>query len=332
MTTPVLGIYRRDAFNKTLRVGTPDPTKYHDAHSVRLEGAQEVPISAKLPGNEKFSLPGVVIPHAKREGGSMGWNSEAPMKVFIDPEQTGGQIQVDIGELRRHAEDFSRLSSQAQDENDIVETFARYSTLNEAYRPTPIREEQPAMREAPLQMRGSYVVPKATPGGGQVKAASFSRQPSPPDEIDPGIIKKAAAAANAATTQARSLHDELIGPNSIASVSNRPMRKVTFELPLASGASLGRFDCYYNDVVCDEFNLVLVNDNSNPGQVTWYPPPLENPDTGEPMGIAVLVHGLRGEEDALYLAFPTGVQFNYNSQTFALLTIDKRKTYEGKKS
>lgn len=335
----VLGIYKRDAFNKTLRVGTPDPCKYHDAGAVRLEGANEAAVAAKLPPNEKFTLPGVVIPHAKREGGSMGWDSEKPMKVFIDPEQTGGQIQVDIADIRRNpgamAEAIREAFSQhAEHEDAIVEAFARFSKgvvepkkLSNTY----VHVEQSEVREAPLQMRGSYVAPKASPGGGQMKAASFSKKPdiqefNPKEEFDPGIAQKAAAAAIAASRQGRSLHEELVGPNvAISGSSSRGMRKVTFELPNHKGDSLGQFACFYHDVVIEDANLVLVYDHNHPSQMIWFPPALENSDSGEPLSIAVLVHGLHGESDTLYLAYPTGVKFRYRNEEFCLLTVDKSK-------
>lgn len=337
----VLGIYRRDAFNKTLRVGTPDPTKYHDARSVRLEGAQEAPVGAKMPVNEKFSLPGVVIPHAKREGGSMGWNSEAPMTVFIDPEQTGGQIQVDIGDIRRNpgamvAAIKDAFSKHTDHEDAIVEAFAQFSkpfTADSKQRERPMAK--PAMqevREAPLQMRGSYVAPKALPGGGQLRSASFGKKPEI-QEFDTNhvVAQKADEAAIAASRSARSLHEELAGPTvSLGSTTSRPMHKVTFELPNHKGDSLGQFSCFYHDVIRDDANLVLVYDHSHPSQMIWFPPSLEHPDTGEPLAIAVLVHGLHRESDTLYLAYPTGVKFKYRNEEFCLLTVDKTKEMGGK--
>jgi hypothetical protein len=332
MTTPILGIYRRDAFNKTLRVGTPDPTKYHDAREVRLEGANEAPVGAKMPPNSKFTLPGVIIPHAKRGGGSMGWNSEAPMKVFIDPEQTGGRIQVDIGDLRRNSEAFSQLSKDVQNEDDIVEIFARYSNLHveTKQRERPMAEPVMAeVREAPLQMRGSYVAPKATSGGGQVKPASFGKKAQFP-EVQPAPRQ---ALPEMAMNSARSLHEELAGPTiSLGSTTSRTMKKVTFELPMIGqqNSSLGQFPCFYHDVIREDVNLVLVYDHSHPSQMVWFPPALEDPNTGEPLGIAVLVHGSMGEADVLYRAFPTGVRFKYRNEEFCLLTVDKEKQMGGK--
>lgn len=333
MTTSVLGIYRRDAFNKTLRVGTPDPTKYHDARQVRLEGANEAPVGAKMPPNEKFTLPGVIIPHAKQGGGSMGWNSEAPVvKVFIDPEQTGGRIQVDMGDIRRNAEAFSRLSEQVQNEDDIVETFAKYSTFNSGAKPQERPMAEPVMaeiREAPLQMRGSYVAPKASQGGGQMKPASFSKKAQFPEVQE----VRRAPSTELAVHNARSLHEELAGPTvSLGSTTSRPMKKITFELPMIGqqNSSLGQFPCFYHDVIREDVNLVLVYDHSHPSQMVWFPPALEDPQTGEPLGIAVLVHGSMGEADILYRAFPTGVRFKYRNEEFCLLTVDKEKQMGGK--
>lgn len=189
------------------------------------------------------------------------------------------------------------------------------------------------VREAPLQMRGSYVAPKASPGGGQIKTASFAKSPPAPtnsteDTKDVGIAQKSTAAI-AAARSARSLHEELAGPNVAvpAGTGSRSMRKVTFELPMAGqpNSSLGQFPCFYHDVIREDMNLVLVYDHSQPSQMVWFPPALEDPNSGEPLGIAVLVHGLHGEADVLYRAFPTGVRFKYRNEEFCLMTVDKEK-------
>lgn len=334
----VLGIYRRDSFNKTLRIGTPDPSKYHDSRQVSLEG-EKATVGAKIPPNSKFGLPGVVIPHAKREGGSMGWNSEAPTKIFIDPEQTNGQIQVDMDVLRRNpnamAEAYDEAYAQHGDiEDAIVEAFAKFARplkeMHKVAQPQQKAQSMEEIREAPLQMRGTYVVPKASFGGGQrmpVKKLEVQRQELPKQEIptiDPQVIS--------AVKQAKSLHDELAGPGAtFLGQTNSPMRKVTFELPGQSGTSLGQFSCFYSDVVREDQNLILVYDHSQPSQMIWFPPTIEDPQTNEPVGIAVLVHGLPGEESILYKAFPTGVMFKYRNEQFCLLTIEREKSMQGAK-
>ena len=336
----VLGIYKREAFSKTLRIGTPDPAKYHDARSVRLEGSEAAPIGSKIPPNSKFGLPGVVIPHSKRDGGSMGWDSEAPMKVYIDPEQTNGQIKVDIASIRRDpgamTNAIKEAFSQHADHSDaIVEAFAKFA--EPISRPVPYTQPPPPPdveipREAPMQMRNTYVVPKASPGGGQVKAASFVRKPDiqerPVNSQAISQVDDTVANVASASRHARSLHDELAGDSiAMPSGTSRPMKKVTFELPMIGqqNSSLGQFPCYYHDVIREDLNLVLVYDHSCPTQFVWFPPALEDPQSGEPLGIAVLVHGALGEPNVLYKAFPTGVRFKYRNEEFCLLTVEREK-------
>ena len=102
------------------------------------------------------------------------------------------------------------------------------------------------------------------------------------------------------------------------------MRKVTFELSMAGQQnSLGQFPCFYHDVVKEDMTLVLVYDHNHPAQMVWFPPVIEDPQTHEPIPIALLVEGNESEPQMLYLAYPTGVRFMYRNEEFCLLTVEK---------
>ncbi len=128
---------------------------------------------------------------------------------------------------------------------------------------------------------------------------------------------------------ARSLRDEFQGNQNqfgAAARAHRPMRRVTFELNMAGQqGSMGQFPCLYHDVVREEMNLILVYDHSQPAQMVWFPPVLEDPQTKEPIPIAIMVEGNAEEPTMIYLAYPTGVRFRYRNEEFCLLTVEKEK-------
>jgi hypothetical protein len=367
MSMSILGVYKRDAFNKTLRVGTPDPTKYHDSRSVRLEGAQGAPVAAKMPANEKFTLPGVIIPRATRHGASTGNNHETPGKAFIDPELTNGQVVVDLNKIRNNPDrmiDAIREANAQGFEDDadaVIEAFAKFAEpVKGGKHIREIMKEVPKeTRDPPIQMPGTYVVPKASPGGGQLKAASFKQQAASLEavttprkqrseictpvmqtvqdkasEVEQEVVVPASIPQQAAM-KARSLHDELAWPSNtvfVPSSHSKGMRRVTFELPNPAqpGASLGQFAVLYHDIIREDMNLVLIYDHSQPAQMVWFPPMMEDPKSHEPIGIAALVHGLGSEPDILYKAYPTGVKFRYRNEEFCILTVEREKQMDSK--
>lgn len=186
----ILGIYNRDIFNNSFRVGTPDPKKYHDISTIQLESIGG-PMIGRMPGNHGYSgLRGVIIPRAVRGGWkSSGFDHFATQKVFIDPQLTNKQFVVDMAKVQQ---DPGRMlaaitkSYQAGFEDPADAAVAAWAEFAEPIGDQPHPDEltvsQPQeesvsnQRLPPLGAPGVYVVPKASREGGQIRPASFGKQ------------------------------------------------------------------------------------------------------------------------------------------------------------
>jgi hypothetical protein len=202
----ILGLYKQDAPRRNdLRVGTPDPTKYHDPGAIKLEGGNHMTMTANMPGNHGFSgLRGVMIPRATAFGGSLGHNPHKAPIIRIDPELIGGDgIVVDLSKVNQKDMEnavMTELQAGYEDPADaMTAAFAHFASRmpgprhqQETKSAMATPQQQSSGREAPLQFSGSYVVPKASPGGGQLRPgggvvapASFRSQPA--QEAQPQI-------------------------------------------------------------------------------------------------------------------------------------------------
>jgi len=365
MSGSILGIYKQDVPKRNdIRVGTPDPTKYHDSSKVRLEGGNKLSLAANLPGNHGFSgLRGTIIPRSTGLGGSMGHDPHKPQIIRIDPELIGGDgIVVDLSRVR--ADDMAQavLEEQQAGYDDpadaVTAAFARFSNCGQIPRQQqnrlPVPSIQANEREAPLQMPGTYVVPKATSGGGQVRPASFSKTavqvplPSAASPVPPRQQSQPAPQHTLSTPVMPALpspppppsppptsQDPYVAPPPVnlgrhieetAEVARRPqfgfqrpLRPVTFEIP-----RVGEMTGYYHDVVCEGMALVLIFDHNYQAQFIWFPPLMED-ENHEPMPIAAVVHGVNGEPDIAYKLQTTPVRFRYRSEEFCVLLVEKEK-------
>ena len=112
---------------------------------------------------------GVVIPHATSGGRSPAFDPEMKQKVFIDPEMTKGQLQVDLGKIS--AEDFGRCVAEAakvttEVEDRAVLAYAMMAKLlSEAEKKKPAtattqkrktRVIQPQANESPVSISKSF--------------------------------------------------------------------------------------------------------------------------------------------------------------------------------
>lgn len=333
MAKDILGVYRGKSTGRTsAQAHTPDATKYHDASQVHLEGESAAGASmlSKLPGNHGFrALRGVVVPRSTPLGGSCGHNPHGSHVIHVDPGPYDEGIVVDLAKVDKEAM-AQAVAQSAEQTNDLEDlAVAAFAAVSEqAPRRAPrvaIPEEE---RLPPLQMPGTYVVPKARPGGGQVKRACFSeRELKDRDETARRQQQAVPAHARERLAQTPSLQaalDEDQKPGAqAAGQPESPPRQVTFEIPGGH-----QFHVLYHDVVRHGITLVLVYDHDRPFQMVYFPPSLED-SQGEPLGMAVLVHARpRSEEKTvLYRVTAPGVQFKYQGKEFCVLLIDKEKEF-----
>jgi len=340
MSRDILGIYRGKERSRTgATAHTPDPAKYHDAAAERLEGesAAGATVLNKLPGNHGFSkLRGVIIPRATPLGGSRGHDHLKPAVIHIDPGPYGeGGLRVDLAQVGREemAAAVEESAARANDLEDMAyNAFAAVAGHAQPAQPGRREEERAPEEErrAPLQMPGTYVVPKASPGGGQqVKRASFTdRQLRERDEEVRRQQQSAPKAYHARQAQASmgSLQAALdgsppAGPGGVGAEPAGPPTQVTFEIPGGH-----QFHVLYHDVVRQGMTLVLVYDHNRPFQLVYFPPPMED-DQGEPVCMALLVHARprSGDKTMLYRVQCPGIQFKFQGREFCVLLIDKEK-------
>lgn len=337
MGKDILGVYQSKGTGRTSAVAhTPDATKYHDASQVHLEGesAGGASVLSRLPGNHGFrALRGVIIPRSTPLGASRGHDHNSPAVIHIDPGPYDEGIVVNLSLVDKEsmARAVNDAAGQANDVEELaVAAFTAVSTRPPARtaRRAPPEEEE---RLPPLQMPGTYVVPKASPGGGQVKRARFTdRELRDRDEAE----RQRRRDASAPESPVRSLHDALDEdvrqpgtPPPAGPAADAPPRQVTFEIPGGH-----QFRVLYHDVVRHGITLVLVYDHDRPFQMVYFPPPLED-ESGEPVGMAVLVHARprSGEKSVLYRVTSPGIQFKYRNTEFCLLLIDKEKDLDSEK-
>ena len=342
----ILGVYKSGIpRDNAVKVHTPDPTKYHDPAAVTLGTTGDAAMAAMMGHTNGYAgWRGTIIPHATELGGSMGHDAQVPVhEVYIDPELNNRAICVDMAQFRSDdaraalAAASAQARAECRDPKDAaVVTWGQFAgplvgradaaqlTIKQGNAQAAIPREEP--RLPPVQLPGVYVVPKASEGGGQV--------PSPPPASFANQFAGAPAASFGsapALDQARSLHAAFAegnghppqaAPAAPPPRPERPMRRVTFELP----APVGQLHLQYHDVVRNGITLVLVYDHNRPMQMVWFPP--APPPPAEPEALAALVHGDGKQPDMLYLVYPTGLSFLYEGREFHVLTIDKEKVME----
>jgi hypothetical protein len=332
----ILGVYRSKNTGANRKTGaqahTPDPTKYHDASQERLEGesAAGATVLTKLPGNHGFSkLRGVIIPRSTPLGGSRGHNQHKPQIIHIDPGPYGeGGIVVDLAHLTPESvsEAIRAGAAEAEDIEDIA--LNAFASLAQASQPRASQREavyEEEDRLPPVQMPDTYVVPKASPGGGQqAKRASFTQRKPAQESSEPRVLSKGGPRGNVslnaelAVDSGQAPYQPPVPTYQIA----EPV-KVTIEIPGGH-----QFHVAYHDVVREGMTMVLVYDHDRPFQMVYFPPTMDD-ENGDPLGMALLVHAKKGEKKStLFRVHSPGITFKHRSFEFCVLLIEKEKTYE----
>ena len=280
----------------TYEDGTPDPTKYHDpseAHFLAGEGTQS--LASVLPRSK--GLRGVVIPRSGPGGGSLGFNAQMPVPVYIDPEMTQRQICVDYSKLT--ADEINSCITEANQSNLSesrdrgVLAYALMSKLCTSHRKTA--SSKPVLAPDPV-------------------AAPIVKTATPRKEIRPDPVSLMATLADATFSSP--------GTNTAAT---QMLKKVLFEMP----RPIGQFTGYYHDVIRTDDLLILVYDhNQGKAQHVWFPQCPATEDDEDQSEFAVLVYDEDGQPDTVFSVVPTPGRFTYLGVEFCLLAISKEKSYK----
>jgi hypothetical protein len=317
-------------------------------------------MSTLVPGGR-----GVMIPRATRDGASRGVDHNAPQIVNIDPHINGGVVvdlaQIDSNTMEQAVDEASRATDDPGEA-----AFAAYALVADPTAPghsdnvainrgngllaqtiygqngmAVANQTLRAPRQAPLAMPGSYVVPQASPGGGQLPDPPPRRQPPPPVSQLRGRLPRQAEPQPYADyyqepepppppEEPRPLR-RILGPlpeNLRSSFRPQPpqphvppapavLQQVTFELQVG-----GQFECFYHEVLLDRSNLILVLDHQQPLQMRYFPPVIEEP-------VAVLWRGQGDRPDRLFLCHTTGIRFRHGQHEFCVLIIEQESDLQG---
>lgn len=237
-----------------IRYSSADPKAYTSPADHILEKTGR-PISSYLPN--RFGLKGTVIPRATRLGGSMGFNPHTrPQTVNIinmdgnnsssysvDFSQiNNGEIKtlcenknynqvLDIEDVRAEADNVFRQLVGRQHETEVPEKRAEYSSRPEERLPPPGLP------------RGTYVVPKAATGGGQIIPKTREQW--------------------ASVNQKPQMTKQVISP---------PQHRVTFEIE-----GVGQVSSDYHYAEHDGDFLILANDTTYNGATRFRPSRMNMP-------------------------------------------------------
>jgi len=150
------------------------PDEYHDPTEENLPLTGRSMASALPPGIQ--GAHGTIVKKSTIDGAPIGYDPYAvATRINVDPDIQGYGFVMDPSALtdaglQQAVNEFG--IRQATDEKDqrerAADLLAQYAITNRLDRPAQAAERR---REAPVPLPGSYVVPKATEGGGQVKMA-----------------------------------------------------------------------------------------------------------------------------------------------------------------
>jgi hypothetical protein len=159
--------------------------QYQDPSTQFFEGNGGRSIASLLPGR----LRGVVVPRASVFGGSRGFDPHKPRLVNIDPDIKGQSCVVDLSQITKESMEqaFMEAAENPLAQSDIrllaAQTFHNLAVGYEPVGMGPSRGPRLQERRAPLGDFGSYVVPRAGLGGGQILEEGLSEEPVDPQEL-----------------------------------------------------------------------------------------------------------------------------------------------------
>lgn len=111
--------------SKSVRVDTPDPTKYH---------------------LDRGGMPGTMIPRAGKDGESLGFDPNKPRTVIVDPGEAGGGFELDMAELTKVKKNFNSAAVRPDVANDVT---SFYRELSERMK-NRVEPEAPKKKESPV--------------------------------------------------------------------------------------------------------------------------------------------------------------------------------------
>jgi hypothetical protein len=171
------------------------PYEYHNPADERLANSNGRSMASVMPQGT-WGAHGTIIRRAGEGGAPLGHDPHSvATRVNVDPDIPGQSFVYDPSQIPKEAMAQAIAEAGAGQAMSVPDrrlkaanTFRLFATANQAD-PMPNSANRPETREAPIDMPGAYVVPKATEGGGQ--------EPMP----DPATIQPAAPPMNLTTAR-----------------------------------------------------------------------------------------------------------------------------------
>jgi len=320
------------------------PDEYHDPTEENLPLSGRSMASALPPGIQGAN--GTIVKKSTIDGAPIGYDPYAvATRINVDPDINGYGFVMDPSALtdaglQQAVKDYG--IRQATDELDqrerAADLLAQYAITNKLDRPA-MAQDRP--REAPVPLPGSYVVPKATEGGGQVKMAEQQPAPAPqgvpttrrPETVipDPGFTQpptynspaQPPQSASFSTTgrsqppsvsqpapaapQPASMFEQVAAPTAAAPVAHAPAaahpnEAPTYKIEFEVENGDGAIESWYHEVIRDGHILALCYDT----RVRGYPR-IKLRSTSK--DIAIHIEG----SDVFYIATDPEIKFVHES-------------------
>jgi|GEM_PF-4047433 hypothetical protein len=170
-----------DGSNNKLSETQLDPSKYHDvaAEVMPLSGRS---VASLLPAGAG-GMRGTIIRSAGEQGAPLGHDPDAvATRINVDPDIPGQSFVYDPTQITQEA--LANAMAEGNTATSVEERRFKAANVLKQFAvrdhngQTKQAEISPVMREAPVNLPGTYVVPASTDGGGQVPMQD-SKQEAP---------------------------------------------------------------------------------------------------------------------------------------------------------
>mgnify|MGYP003137176117 CR=1 FL=1 len=178
-----------DGANSNLSKTQLDPSQYHDvaAEVMPLSGRS---VASLLPAGAG-GMRGTIIRSAGEQGAPLGHDPDAvATRINVDPDIPGQSFVYDPTQITQEA--LSNAMAEGNTATSIEERRFKAANVLKQFAvgapdgQTKQAEISPVMREAPVNLPGTYVVPASTDGGGQVPMQDLNNEAPIPIGVELG--------------------------------------------------------------------------------------------------------------------------------------------------
>ena len=217
-----------DGSNNNLSKTQLDPSKYHDvaAEVMPLSGRS---VASLLPAGAG-GMRGTIIRSAGEQGAPLGHDPDAvATRINVDPDIPGQSFVYDPTQITQEA--LSNAMAEGNTATSIEERRFKAANVLKQFAvgapdgQTKQAEISPVMREAPVNLPGTYVVPASTDGGGQVPMQDSKQAAPAPIGVELG---RPATPVQRGGVEPQQTPTEAPTPPSVSPVAAAPVKAANF--------------------------------------------------------------------------------------------------------